>query len=63
MLEQERTLWALRTEIARRTSPDDVRTAVQRLDRRWRAIPYRLEPLRLDAVPSLPPPRSMEIGG
>ncbi|MBM4101541.1 MAG: hypothetical protein FJ256_04685 [Phycisphaerae bacterium] len=63
MLEQERTLWALRTEIARRTSPDDVRTAVQRLDRRWRAIPYRLEPMRLDAVPSAPPQRRVEVGG
>ncbi|NBX37049.1 MAG: hypothetical protein EBR10_07490 [Planctomycetes bacterium] len=63
MLEQERTLWSLRTEIARRTSPDDVRSAVDRLDRRWRAIPYRLEPVRLDAAPSNPPQRSTEIGG
>ena len=63
MLEQERTLWSLRTEIARRTSPDDVRSAVDRLDRRWRAIPYRLETVRLDAAPSNPPQRSTEIGG
>ena len=45
MLEQERTLWSLRAEIARRTRPDEIRTAVQRLDRRWRAIPYRIEEL------------------
>lgn len=43
MLEQERTLWSLRAEIARRTRPEEIRTAVHRLDRRWRAIPYRIE--------------------
>ncbi len=43
MLEQERTLWSLRAEIARRTRPQEIRTAVDRLDRRWRAIPYRIE--------------------
>ncbi|MSR45204.1 MAG: hypothetical protein EXS15_07620 [Phycisphaerales bacterium] len=43
MLEQERTLWSLRAEIARRTRPEEIRTAVERLDRRWRAIPYRME--------------------
>lgn len=43
MLDQERTLWSLRAEIARRTRPQEIRTAVERLDRRWRAIPYRIE--------------------
>ncbi|MSQ90298.1 MAG: hypothetical protein EXS01_02735 [Phycisphaerales bacterium] len=47
MLEQERTLWSLRAEIARRTRPEELRTAVHRLDRRWRAIPYRIEELPL----------------
>ncbi len=43
MLEQERTLWSLRAEIARGTRPAEIRTAVDRLNRRWRAIPYRIE--------------------
>ncbi len=43
MLEQEHTLWTLRAEIARRTRPEEVRMAVERLNRRWRAIPYRLD--------------------
>ncbi|MSR29527.1 MAG: hypothetical protein EXS03_08145 [Phycisphaerales bacterium] len=60
MLEQERTLWALRAEIARRTRPDEVRMAVERLNRRWRAIPYRLEEghgVDADAAPRV------ELGG
>ncbi len=64
MLEQERTLWSLRAEIARRTRPDEIRTAVQRLDRRCRAIPYRIEELP-SGVRGLDDDRStrVEFGG
>ncbi len=60
MLEQERTLWTLRAEIARRTRPEEVRAAVDRLDRRWRAIPYRLEEGRSSDAEALAP---VELGG
>ena len=43
MVEQERSLWSMRAEIARRTRPAEVRAAVERQNRRWRAIPYRLD--------------------
>lgn len=60
MLEQERTLWTLRAEVARRTRPDEVRAAVERLDRRWRAIPYRLDERRAPDAEAYAP---VELGG
>jgi hypothetical protein len=41
ILQQERDLLALREQIARATSPTTLRTRVARLERDWRAIPYR----------------------
>ena len=41
ILQQERDLLALREQIARATSPATLRTRVARLERDWRAIPYR----------------------
>jgi hypothetical protein len=41
ILQQERDLLALREQIARATSPSSLRTRVTRLERDWRAIPYR----------------------
>jgi len=64
MLEQERTLWSLRAEIARRTRPEDIRTAVERLDRRWRAIPYRIEETPGPSQDALDQPSArVELGG
>lgn len=63
MMEQERTLWELRAEIARRTRPEELRAAVERLDRRWRAIPYRLEDGgRLEQAAESTEP-AVELGG
>lgn len=64
MLEQERTLWSLRAEIARRTRPEEVRTAVERLDRRWRAIPYRIEEAPRPSQDAFDQPSArVELGG
>lgn len=41
ILQQERDILALREQIARSTSPASLRTRVARLERDWRAIPYR----------------------
>jgi len=41
ILQQERDLLSLREQIARATSPAALRTRVARLERDWRAIPYR----------------------
>jgi hypothetical protein len=41
ILQQERDLLSLREQIARATSPTVLRTRVARLERDWRAIPYR----------------------
>lgn len=41
ILHQERDLLSLREQIARATGPKALRTRVAKLERDWRAIPYR----------------------
>jgi hypothetical protein len=49
LLEHEATLWRLRSEIAGRCRPSEVRSAIDRLKLEWIAIPARPEP------PAAPP--------
>ncbi len=39
MNEHERALWKMQSEIARRCSPDEIRTMIERLPDQWKPIP------------------------
>lgn len=67
ILQQERDLLSMREQIARSTSPTSLRTRVARLERDWRAIPYRIDDPgaprpRHGATDGQPAPR-VEYGG
>lgn len=49
ILEQERTLWKLRSDIARASRPQDIRRAAERLDLPLEPIPNRVVPVAATA--------------
>jgi hypothetical protein len=67
ILQQERDLLSLREQIARRTGPKELRTRVAKLERDWRAIPYRNDDpgTQRIAYPSSDEPATprVELGG
>jgi hypothetical protein len=42
LLDHERTLWKLQTEIAQRVQPSQVRAAIEALQAEWSSIPTRV---------------------
>jgi hypothetical protein len=67
VLQQERDMLALREQIARATSPAALRTRVAKLEREWRAIPYRNDDPGVQRIarPTVEAPETprVELGG
>lgn len=43
IIEQERAIWRLRAEVARRVRPDEVRLALQSVPGEWEPMPHRFD--------------------
>lgn len=43
IIEQERAIWRLRADVARRVRPADVRMALRKLPGEWQPMPHRLD--------------------
>ena len=67
ILQQERDLLSLREQVARATGPKELRTRVVKLEKDWRAIPYRNDDPGVQRIarPAADPPDAprTELGG
>lgn len=53
VIEQEREIWRLRAEVARRVRPDEVRLALRSVSGEWEPLPHRLDQPRPPTAPRL----------